>query len=223
MRRSPRVIAAWIAAVVVALVTARVVATDLASLHARARSLGPTERVVLAARDLPVGTTIASGDLRVVRRPATTVATDAVHDPAQAVGRVVAVSLLRDDVVRTRHLAGADNTAGIDGIVRAGQRVLHVAAKDGYQPPPGAVVDILATFDPATVTVAGALDAHVVARGARILAVDGSTESGSASPPGVTLLVTEADARSVAFAATLGQVTFALAPPETACCTTSTP
>ena len=102
MRRSPRVLLAWAAAIVVMLVTVRVVAGDLGALHRRASSLGADVTVVLAARDLPLGTTLGAGDVRTVRRPSTTVSTDALRDPAGAAGRIVAVGLLRDDVVGAR-------------------------------------------------------------------------------------------------------------------------
>jgi pilus assembly protein CpaB len=222
MRRSPRVVLAWTGAAIVALLTARMVGTDLASLHRRAQRLGPDVPVVLAARDLPLGTTIAASDLRVVHRPASTVANDALRDPNAATGRVVSVALVRDDVVRAPHLAARGR--GLDGAVTAGRRALHVVAKDGYRPPPGSVVDVYAAFDPATVPVGGASGrARTVATGARVLADDTAHDASSGDPgtQGVTLLVTEAEAQSVAFAAALGQVTFALAPPETACCASS--
>ena len=58
MRRSPRVALAWIAAAIIALATAKVTAADVLALHRRARSLGPDVRVVLAARDVPLGARI---------------------------------------------------------------------------------------------------------------------------------------------------------------------
>lgn len=222
MRRSPRVVLAWVGAALLALLTVRVVGTDLASLHRRAQRLGPDVPIVLAARDLPQGTTLTASDLRVVTRPASTVAADALRDLHAATGRVVSVALVRDDVVRARHLGARGQ--GLNAAVTAGRRALHVVAKDGYRPPPGSVVDVYASFDPATVSVGGATGrARTVATGARVLADDPADDSSSGDPgsAGVTLLVTEAEAQSVAFAAALGQVTFALAPPETACCTSS--
>jgi len=159
MRRSPRVLLAWAAAVVVVLATMRVVTGDLGALHRRAHSLGADVPVVLAARDLPLGTTVGSGDVRRVRRPSTTVSPDALHDPGQAVGHVVAVALLRDDVVGARHLVARDRAGtegpGIDGIVPVGRRAVHVLVKDGFQPPVGSVVDVLATYDPSIATGSG--------------------------------------------------------------------
>jgi len=223
MRRSPRVMLAWVAAVVVMLATVRLVAGDLGALHRRAHSLGAEVAVVLAARDLALGATVTPGDLRTVRRPSTTVTADALRNPTAAVGRVVAVALLRDDVVGARHLVPVG--AGVNGIVAAGRRAVHVLVKDGFQPPIGSVVDVLATYDPSIAAVAGSPGrAAIVARGARVLALAGAdraTESGASSDPigsGVTLLVTEDEARSVAYAASVGEVTLALAPVEAACC-----
>ncbi|HVJ99099.1 MAG TPA: hypothetical protein VNC41_19905, partial [Acidimicrobiia bacterium] len=66
---------------------------------------------------------------------------------------------------------------------------------------------------------------RVVARGSSVVAHDAAPdlESGEAITPGVTLLVTEDEARAVAYAAAVGQIALALAPPETACCTSSEP
>jgi pilus assembly protein CpaB len=229
MRRSPRVLLAWAAAVVVVLATVRVVTGDLGALHRRAHSLGADVAVVLAARDLPLGTTVGSGDVRTVRRPSTTVSPDALHDPGQAVGHVVAAALLRDDVVGARHLVAGDRAGiggpGINGIVPVGRRAVHVLVKDGFQPPVGSVVDVLATYDPSIATASGTPgEATLVARGAQVLAVAGAAPSGDAGPSsdvtasGVTLLVTETESRSVAYAASIGEVSLSLAPVEAACC-----
>jgi pilus assembly protein CpaB len=229
MRRSPRVLLAWAAAVVVMLATARVVASDLGSLHRRAHSLGADVPVVLAARDLPLGTMLGAGDVRTVRRPSTTVSSEALHDLESVVGRIVAVALLRDDVVGARHLVAGDgrgtNGPGINGIVPVGRRAVHVLVKDGFQPPIGSVVDVLATYDPALANIAASPgQATIVATGARVLALAGAAQTGELGASadnngsGVELLVTEDEARSVAYAASIGEVALALAPLQTACC-----
>jgi Flp pilus assembly protein CpaB len=195
MRRSPRVLLAWAAAAIVALVTMHVVAGDLGALHRRAHALGPDVPVVLAARDLSLGATVGPEDVRVVRRPASTVGADAARDPAAVVGRIVAVSLLRDDVVGARHLV-----SGASDAVPDGRRAVHVVVKDGFQPPVGVVVDVLAAYDPAIAAGAGTAGrATIVARGARVLALAGASPSddtasaggGDTTGAGVTVLVTE--------------------------------
>jgi len=217
MRRSPRVLLAWAAAVVVMLLTIQVVASDLGTLHRRAHGLGADIAVVLAARDLPLGVTLTSADLRVVRRPATTVSPDALRDPGRAVGRVVSVALLRDDVVGARHLVTRTG-----GIVPEGERAVHVLVKDGFQPPLGSVVDVLATYDPAVATGAGSPGlATIVARGAHVLTA--SADATDTAGSGVTLVVTEAEARAVAYAASVGEVSLALGPAQSACCSAPGP
>jgi pilus assembly protein CpaB len=221
MHRSPRVLVAWLIVGVAAIVTARVVTGDLAALHKRARSLGPDIRVLLAARDLPLGAKLTPGDVRAVIRPASTVPPDAMRDVQDVDGRVVSMGFARDDVVRAVHLAPAERT-GIDGLIPNGRRAIFIALKDVFRPPLGAVVDVLASFGPDEAGGQGlAGGAGPVARGARVLAVDESGDSGTASGAGVTLLVTEAEANGVAYAAGNGEVVIALAPPETACCTPS--
>jgi Flp pilus assembly protein CpaB len=222
MRRSPRVWMAWMLAVLVGFITVRVVMGDLGALHRRARTLGPDVRVVVATRDLPIGARIDRTDLHALVRPRSTVTADAIHDPAIASGRVVAVPLLRDDVVRAAHLTAPDRNT-LDGVVPFDRRAVHIIVKDGFRPPDGAIVDVLASFDPASLIALGARGrAAIVAAGAQVLALDDGPESGGPTGTGVTLLVTVAEAPAVAFAAANGDVTVALAPPEHACCTSST-
>jgi Flp pilus assembly protein CpaB len=220
MRRSPRVLLAWSATVVVALTTARVVGGDLATLHQRAASLGPRHAVVVADHDLELGQTITAHDVHTETRYAREIPRESITDPRRAVGRVVVVPLLRDAVVFTDHLAAADRT-GLDAVIPVGDRAIHVGPKDGFRPPRGSIVDVLAAFDPSVVRVEGAGNAAVVvASGARVLAVDDGSD-GSVSDSanaGVTLLVTDAEARVIAFAAATADLTLAIAPPETACC-----
>jgi Flp pilus assembly protein CpaB len=161
---------------------------------------------------LPLGVTITVDALRVVSRPASTVPRDVEHDARVLVGRVVLVPRVQDDVIRASNLAPVTRT-GLDGVVPAGRRAVHVVVKDGFRPPAGAVVDVLAAFDPSV----GAA-ARTVARGALVLAVDDASGSGAGAGSAVTLLVSEREALDVAYADANGAVTVVLAPPETACC-----
>jgi pilus assembly protein CpaB len=222
--RSPRALLAWVAALVVALCTARIVAVDLASLHRRAASLGPQRAVVMAARDLPLGSTLRGSDLRVTRIYASLEPRGAQADPSLLVGRVVAVPVLSGEPVLARHLAPASRT-GLDGVVPAGSRAVRVVTDDGLRPRAGDVVDVLVSLDPSIVVRGGGGEgAATVARAARVLAVDdgGGGTGKTAGGVGVTLLVTETEARALAFAAANGSMMLALAPPEAACCPNST-
>jgi Flp pilus assembly protein CpaB len=58
-----------------------------------------------------------------------------------------------------------------------------------------------------------------------VIAVDSATSDGGSGSTnsGVTLLVTELEARVVAFAAAAADLTLAVAPPESACCSRDEP
>src|SRR6476620_4405331 len=104
-RRSPRALALWGAAAVVAVVTAAVVAGDLAALHRRAADLGPEVDAVVATRDLPVGHAVASGDLASRSRQRSQLPSEALTDRAALLGRIVAVPVLDGAYLVRRNLA----------------------------------------------------------------------------------------------------------------------
>jgi Flp pilus assembly protein CpaB len=219
-RRSPRVLLFWSAAIAVALVTAIVVSTDLATLHRRAGSLGPERAVAVAARDLPIGTTVSASDLRVRRVHASQLPPGALTT-ADIEGRVVVVTVLDEGFLTSRNLAPADRR-GLDGVVPAGMRIVRVTA-DGAPPlHAGDAIDVLASFDPALASELpeGWDPTQAVARGA--LVVEGSDGADTGNPTvtgtavGVSVIVTEEEARGLAFAAANGVVTLAVAPPEEA-------
>ncbi len=220
MRRSPRSVLAACAAIVVALVTAGVVFSDLTALHRRAGSLGQPRSVLVARRDLALGTTLGANDLRVISRYATAVPANAVSSLDDVIGRIVAVPVVEGSVLQSTHLTTTERD-GLGGLVPVGYRAVRVRPEDGLRPPAGAVVDVLASLE---VSIERAAAAEVVAHGARVLAIDGGAEpatTGEADAVGVTLLVTEDEARGIAFAAANGVVTLALAPPEDACCSST--
>jgi Flp pilus assembly protein CpaB len=222
VRRSPRALLAWLAAVAVALVTARVVATDLATLHRRAESLGPLRDVVVAATDLPLGATVRAADLDVVARHASTVPAGTLRDADDAIGRIVAVPVLRGAALHGRHVTER-HRRGTGALVPAGSRAVRIVTDDGLRPRPGDVVDVLVSLDPSLVAQeGGGRAAMTVAGAARVLAVDDGNDT-AATGPGVTLLVTEQEAHAVAFAVANGALMLALAPPEAACCTDPSP
>ena len=203
-----RRLALSIAAVVLALGTAQAVARDLASLHRRAEGLGPASPVVVAVRDLALGATLRLGDVQVRRlhEPPP----GAIDAPGGATGRVVAVPVLAGSPVLRRHLAPAGRP-GLAAVVPSGMRAVRVHVEPEWRLPAGSVVDVLAGGDPAGLLPAGE-PARMVAEGAIVLA-------GAAKE--VTLLVSVEGARRLASAAAAGPLTLALAPPEDACCTTS--
>jgi Flp pilus assembly protein CpaB len=210
----------WLGAILVAVVTAVLVATDLAALHRRAHSLGAPRSVAVAARDLPLGARIGRGDLRSRTVHRSQLPSGAVS-PHAAERRVVAVPVVRGAFVLDGNLAPRRRT-GLDGAIPPGMRALRIVARDALRPPVGSSVDVLVTFESNDAT-AGSAPTVVAARGVLVLgtddapaAVETRAGAGSAAGLGVTLLVADDDAPRLAFATASGVVTLALVPPEDA-------
>jgi Flp pilus assembly protein CpaB len=227
-RRSPRAALLWTGAGLVAVVTAVVVATDLAALHHRAQNLGPSRPIAAAVRDLPVGTTIGDDDVRVRSVHRSQLPTDAIS-PSEARGRVIAVPVVRGAFLSGGNLAPHRRT-GLNGAIPPGMRALRLVAQNALRPPVGSSVDVLVTFDPGRDAESGNAPSVVAARGVLVLGTDDApaaleagtandgagSSSGARTSVGVTLLVMEDDAPRLAFAAATGVVTLALVPPEDA-------
>jgi Flp pilus assembly protein CpaB len=210
-RRSPRVLVLWAGALVVAVVTAGVVAGDLASIHRRATALGPEDAAVVAARDLPAGTVLERDDLRTRPVHRSQLPPGALTDLATARARTVTVPVLRGGFVAAGNLAPRRRT-GLDGIVPAGMRAIRVDVAGALVPRVGASVDVLASY-PGDAT--GAAATVVVAAGALVLATDrNGTEGTGRSGAGVTLLVDAVEAGDLAGAQANGVLALALVPPE---------
>jgi Flp pilus assembly protein CpaB len=224
-RRSPRAVLLWLGAVLVAVVTAALVATDLAALHRRANSLGAPRAVAVAARELPLGSKINRDDLRSRSVHLSQLPSGALS-PSAAEGRVVAVPVVRGAFVVDGNVAPRRRT-GLDGAIPPGMRALRIVARDAVHPPVGSSVDVLVTFEPSDGAASGGAPTVTAARGVLVLGTDDApaavetpttdrATTGQGAGVGVTLLVSEEDAPRLAFAAAAGVVTLALVPPEDA-------
>ena len=228
LHRSPRALALWATAAVVAVATGAVVARDLAALHRHAGDLGPEVAAVVARHDLAVGATLTTDDVHVRQVHRSQLPQGVLTDRDATLGRVVAAPVLRGGFVATRNLAPRDRT-GVDGALPPGTRAFRLVVTDALRPRAGAAVDVLATDGVHGAVATGdvgtgdgappdrAASARVVAAGVLVLATDpaGHTDGGGTAL-GVTLLVTPRQARDLAAAAATGSVTIALVPPEDA-------
>lgn len=218
LKRSPRALGLWVGAAALAVATGAIVAGDLATLHRRAQQFGPERRVVVARRNLTLGATVTPGDVTTRRVYSSQVPSDVLDDPALALGRTVRVPVVRDAYVADANLAPA-RRAGLDGVLPEGTRAVRVVVEDGLRPPPGSAVDVYVSFasDQLGTGATSRDPATVVASGVPVLATNGGgAAAGATRTIGVTLLVDEADAASIAFAITHGRIVLALVPPEDA-------
>jgi Flp pilus assembly protein CpaB len=225
LRRSPRALALRAAALIVAVVTAVVVASDLASLHRRAGDLGPEREAITAAHDLAVGDTVGRADVAVRHVHASQLPNGVVSDVDSAVRRVVTVPVLRGAYVGRRNLAPRHRT-GLDGVVPEGMRAIRVTVTGSLRPRTGAAVDVLASFDARRAdTASTAPTTVVVAAGVRVLGTDARASSGTGRDDAlaVELLVDRDEAELLADAQANGVLTLSLVPPEEAASTSSAP
>ena len=130
-RRSP--LALWAAALLVAVLTAAVVAGDLAALHRRAAELGPEVDAAIARRDLAVGTVVDDTDLGTRRVYRSQLPDAVVVGRARIVGRVIAVAVLRGAYLETGNVAPRRRT-GLEGAVPRGMRAMRVVVTDSLEP-----------------------------------------------------------------------------------------
>jgi Flp pilus assembly protein CpaB len=228
MVRSPRALALRAAAVVVAVLTARTVATDIQAIHSQAHALGPVHTVVIARRTLLKGEIVGRADIGVVARHAGQEPSDVLTDPTRAVGRAITVDVARGAPVLRANLSAG--RAGTSGALSADERVVRVVDAGGLAPEVGAIVDVYATFGATSGTSDNAGDnasagATLVARGARVLRVEVSSadvpSAHAASPDattGILLLVKASETADIASAVADGVMTVAIAPVEDACC-----
>jgi len=213
-RASPRVLLLRVAALVVGLVTAVTVARGLTALRDQEAAYGALHPVVVASRDLPVGHRITADDLTTRRVRGEAPVRDGLHRPGDATGRVVVVTVLRGTPVTARHLA-PHTRDGRDGVVPAGRRAMRVIVEASTRAEPGDLVDLYATFDPQVVGEESE-PTLTVARAVPVIEVDTAETDGRAGALGLTVLVSPAEAKRLAFSSATGTLAAALAPPEAA-------
>lgn len=212
LHRSPRTVALWAAAVLVAIVTAVMVITTLSSLRHQDETFGRLHPVVVARRDLPLGTRIDAADLTNRRVRGDDLAPDALREPREAIDRIVRTPLLRDSAVTRRHLT-AGRRGSLGEVLPPDRRAYRLVIEHGLTPHVGDLVDVLATFDPQTLGDDGD-PTVVIAPAVPVLAAEAPPDAGDTVA--VTVVVTPRQASRLAFSAAAGTLSLALAPPEAA-------
>ena len=180
----------------------------------------PTQAVVVAAADLPIGAELKKEDLTVVNFPVGAAPEGAFAKPSDIYGRGLIVSMVKNEIVLNAKLASKEAGAGLPPVIPDGMRAVSVRVNEvigvaGYVLP-GTRVDVVATANPtsqpqdATSKVILS-NVQVLTAGTRL---EQDQEKGKPmSVTVVTLLVYPEQSERLALASTEGKIQLALRNP----------
>lgn len=166
-------------------------------------------RVVMAARDLEVGSRVAREDLQMVEWPATVAPAGFFTSMDDVVGRGLLVPVQANEAIMDRKLASPEAGGGLSIMIPEGMRALSIRVDEvvgvaGFVLP-GTRVDVLLTVDDATQAILQNIPA---------LAAGQSIQQDADGEPMkvtvVTLLVSPEQAERLTLASTKGRIQLAL-------------
>ena len=180
----------------------------------------PTQPVVVASADLPLGAALKADDLKIVNFPKGQAPEGAYDKVNDLVGIGVTVPMVRNEVILPAKLATKEAGVGLPPVIPEGMRALSVRVNEvigvaGYVLP-GNRVDILATASPTdshqdTITKVILANVQVLTSGTRM---EQDQEKGKPMQVTVvTLLVFPDQAERLALASTEGKIQLALRNP----------
>ena len=203
VRRSP--VVWWTGVALLALTTAVVVRSSLASAAAQSQRYGDLRSVAVVADPVAAGDVVPRSAIRTERRPASTLPDTPLVDGGAdgAIGRTALVPLVPGEVVVASRLAPV-GLRGAAALLPRGLRAVSVPGGPGGRPPAaiGDRVDVLATFPDGS----GGEPTSIVATRALVLALDDESDA-------VTIAISPEELPAVVFAITAGTVTLALTGP----------
>lgn len=178
----------------------------------------PTESVLVAAQDLPVGTELREEQLRAVAWPASSIPEGCFKDVKELEGKLVAVRVYKGEPILSVLLAGNGDGKGLSALLPPGMRAAAVRVDDivgvaGFIHP-GDSVDVIVTMrleGNSNVTAS-----RVILQNIRVLAVGKDLDAQSKGSDKVvpatvaTLLVTAEQSERLALAASQGKLLLTL-------------
>jgi pilus assembly protein CpaB len=180
----------------------------------------PTEKVVVAASDLPIATTLRPELLASVDWPLASMPAGTARDPQELTDQVVAVPVVRGEpVLRSKLASGAMGKSALSTALPAGMRAVSVRVDDvvavaGFIHP-GDRVDVIVTMKTADSGDAP-IRSKVILQNVKVLAVGKELDSRNLDPQKpiaatvATLQVDSQQAEMLALAASKGQILLAL-------------
>jgi pilus assembly protein CpaB len=180
----------------------------------------PTQPVVVAAADLPLGSELKKEDLTVVNFPVGAAPAGAFSKPNDVIGRGVISTIVKNEPVLPAKLASKEAGAGLPPVIPDGMRAVSVRVNDvigvaGYVLP-GTRVDVVCTESPTSQPVDATSkvilsNVQVLTAGTRM---EQDQEKGKPMQVTVvTLLVYPEQSERLALASTEGKIQLALRNP----------
>jgi pilus assembly protein CpaB len=217
MDRRTRTIVVVVVAIVCASIASASVYRAITRMPVREVEVAHTY-VVMSARALPLGTRIASSDVKRVGWPSSTPLTGAHARIEDVVGRGIVTPLGPNEPITESKLAPRDAGAGLAPAIPAGMRAISIKVNEvigvaGFATP-GARVDVLVTLRRGGDAVSRVLLANVpvLTAGTRY-DQEKATQTKPIPSTVVTLMVTPAQAERIALATTEGNITLMLRNP----------
>jgi pilus assembly protein CpaB len=180
----------------------------------------PTKPVVVAATDLPIGIEIKKDDVRLIDWPENAMPANAIHDPADVIGRGIVLPLVENEPFLPMKLASKEAGSGLPPAIPQGMRAVSVRVNEvigvaGYVLP-GTHVDVVATVSPSDQH--GDMTSKVILTNVLVLAagtkIDRDADSNKPMPVSVvTMLVTPEEAERLTLASGEGKIQLALRNP----------
>lgn len=212
-----RALAFLAAAVVAALGTALLLTRYMETRIAAARV--PTTKVVVAAADLPIATTLRPELLATVDWPTASLPDGSLGDVKQAEGRVVNVSMVKGEpVLGSKLVSGDGGKSALAALLTPGMRAMAVRVDDvvgvaGFIHP-GDHVDVIVTMTPEVSH--GVPISKIILQNIKVLTVGKEMENRGRDPQKTlaatvaTLMVDTDEAERLALGASKGQIRLAL-------------
>jgi pilus assembly protein CpaB len=190
-----------------------------------AEQAGPaTVPVVVATRDVPMGTLITSDDVHVMAWPASSQVQGAITSVDDAINRGVVLTLATNEPLTESKLAAKGIGSGLSPTITPGMRAISIKVNEvvgvaGFVVP-GSRVDVLVTIEPPDQAGRRNSETRVVTSNVQVLTAGTRIDQDTARAEGkpipstvVTLLVSPADAERVALAQNEGRITLTLRNP----------
>lgn len=176
----------------------------------------PSREVVVAARDLPVGTIVLREDVELMEWPGGSIPEGFATQVGEVVGHGLIVEVRRNEPMLAWKLADKEAGGGLSIVIPEGMRAVSVEVDEvvgvaGFVLP-GTRVDVLVTVMPGTDR--RQITTRIILQNVRALAADQQYQQDLNGEPQyvtvVTLLVTPEDAEALTLAATEGRIQLAL-------------